>query len=119
MPDYNSYESFKRGITWKLHSRNGFDISSAKEIATNIVERVKNTSGGGLFWKSDLFTHGKYQVSHYDTLRGFLNALENISIPTNIYSTWQNRQEFKALQAKFHTTDAIEAVNAFTEKYEK
>ena len=112
-----SYRTFTNKIARKIYERNGRDFSSAQKIAMNIVDKVNDTSGGGMFWKMK-FTHGEYDASHYSTLENFLTDLSNITIPTNIYSTWQNRQEFRALQAKFNSTDAIEALNAFCEKYD-
>jgi hypothetical protein len=111
-----TYQTFKNRITYRIQKRTGWKSSTAREIASNIVQHVKDTSGGGMLWKVK-FDHGTYNASQYSTLDEFVTALEQISIPTNVYSKWQNRYEFKALQAKFQTNNAIEAVNAFTEKH--
>jgi len=112
MPYTNSYKSFKREIARKIYYRHGFSFSSAEKIAENIIESVRRVGAVGFF------DFGKYATT-YKTLSDFLKALENISIPTGIYSAWRNRHEFKALQLKFQTTNAIEAVNAFNEKFKK
>ena len=118
MPQYDSYITFGNKISKIIHKRTGWKISKSKKIAENIVNHVKDTSGGGFLWKHK-FHHGKYDASHYTTLKDFLTDLEEVSIPTNTFSKWKSRIEFKLLQTKFQTTNAIEAVNAFVERIDK
>jgi hypothetical protein len=110
-----AYKEYKRKILGLIQRRTGWKYSTSKTIAADIVDHIKYTSGGGMLWATK-FDHGKYNTSHMNTLDDFVTALKNISIPTQIYSKWQNRHEFKELQAKFQTTNAIEALNAFIEK---
>jgi len=118
MPQYDTYEVFIQNISDKIHQRTGWKLSKSEDIAKNIVKHVQKSPGGGFLWKNK-FTYGMYDTSHYTTLKQFLKALSSASIPTGVFSDWENRQEFRSLIAKFQTRTSIEALNAFTEKYSK
>ena len=113
-----SYVQFETQIATKIFRRNGYRWSEAIDIAQNIIDHVRNAQGSGSLWLH-IFSRGNYKVSSWRTLKEFNDALDNISIPTGIFSRWQNRNEFKALIKKFQTQNAIAAINAFTEKFSK
>lgn len=111
-----TFETFKNKISWRIHKRTGWKMSTSKFLAQDIVNHIRNDSGGGTLWKVK-FAHGKYAASQYSSLSDFITALENISMPTDPYTEFQNREEFKTLMKKFQSSAAIEAVSSFTERH--
>jgi hypothetical protein len=100
----NRYQTWKNKIAYRLYTRTGFSLSESRQIANNVVEKVKQEGGGGNW--TQIVDYGEHSTSKYRTLREFVNVLSNSSFGIS-------KTDVQELQKKFSTGSAIEAVNSF------
>lgn len=101
-----SYDSWRNKISGRLHTKTGFTLTLARQIANDVVDRVKAEGGGGIW--TQIVDYGAHSTSQYRTLRDFVTALDNSSFGIS-------RTDIQELQKEYSTGSCIEAVNSFIE----